>query len=529
MSAPWTGVERAVRGYLRRLRRLTRGYAATHEMARELLRLLDLPGSWPRSVSNRLLARRVEVELELDRLADDALEDVAGILRLDGRRGGGVVRVEERVKALFCSLCRAGRQCVREGRMRYFRTLIWLVGAEERRVLFLYAGGVGGWSRPFCVTRAGRIFDLGEVLSWERTGREQVWCRCGGAGCGHLLLPVTRAGMVRERFFNRVAVVPRGCGVVATVGPERFWDAGSDIGKWHEAAFGHAVPLVRRVVGLAGSPAGGIRNTPGERRMMFVMDRGVPHIEMGAAVPVARLSRLERLLWRHEFGHYIDYWINGFMNGPCSFHDLGLRRALRMDGRAMVMRAGLQGSCDWRLRSALRTGQVLHGLLEHMVGLSSAARLAWIRQELGGFGLTLEQVEGALEVEVAYPGFAVDPVRLVLLLTALRRRDPFLFGEQVLEWWRHRESGMVLSVADFFGAMTNNFIGYGHAEAYYQESPMRCGSEAFANGVVLFGDGNPFWGRLLLIMAPRFAGRLLAILSAVDQVGVGERRFQAAR
>ncbi|MBF0192664.1 MAG: hypothetical protein HQL99_16230 [Magnetococcales bacterium] len=160
-------------------------------------------------------------------------------------------------------------------------------------------------------------------------------------------------------------------------------------------------------------------------------------------------------------------------------------------------------------------------------------RLDWMDGELRGFGLTLNQVEGALAVDLGYRGVVEDPERLLVLLVALRRRDVFLFGEQVLEWGRrrHQEMGMALIVAAVFGALTGNVVGGGHSEGYYRDSPVRRGGEAFANGVVLLGDGNLFWSRILLILAPRFAARLMVVLREAGQFPPeqAERCSQAAR
>ncbi|MBF0165650.1 MAG: hypothetical protein HQM01_14300 [Magnetococcales bacterium] len=296
--------------------------------------------------------------------------------------------------------------------------------------------------------------------------------------------------------------------------------AKTDIGKWHNFAFSRSSDLMRRVVALAGTPSGGIHNTPGQKRIMFVMDRGIPRIDMGEVVQRSCLSHLEKLVWRHEYGHYLDHWINGFKDGPCSFHDLALRRAILADNRAILMRAGLLGSRTYRLQVALRTNRVLYGLLKRLHSLSPIERQIWMDWELQGFGLTLGLAEEALESDEWYRGFAKDQFsRLVLLLTALKRRDPLLFGEQVLKWRKrsHQESCLALVVADFFGAMTGNIIGYGHTDEYYRESPMRQGGEAFANALVLLWEKNVFWSRLLAIMAPRFVARLMIVLRRAQE------------
>ncbi|MBF0271606.1 MAG: hypothetical protein HQL98_06065 [Magnetococcales bacterium] len=210
-----------------------------------------------------------------------------------------------------------------------------------------------------------------------------------------------------------------------------------------------------------------------------------------------------------------------------------MRRAVVMEGRAIGMRAGLLGSGEGRRRTVLATNRVLYGLREVWRGLAPQARSGWMDGELRGFGLTLNQVEGALEVDLGYRGFEEDPERLLMLLVALRRRDAFLFGEQVLEWGRrrHQEMGMALIVADLFGALTGNVVGRGHSEGYYRDSPARRGGEAFANGLVLLGDGNLFWSRVLMVLAPRFAGRLMAVLRGAGQAPPeqAERCSQAFR
>ncbi|MBF0212423.1 MAG: hypothetical protein HQM00_02530 [Magnetococcales bacterium] len=540
------GLESVAQAYARQMSRLTRGYAATHPLVRELLRALALSEVWSQGARNRLLVARLAVETGFGRLASALVDDGSRVLRAATTgRGFGRERVGRRLGVVASRLSGAGSRALLDGRMVQVRMLLRLMGEAERRVYFWYAGACGAESRPFCVERAGRVFDLGEVLSWERmrwSGRVEegsVFDHCGGAGCGHLLLPITVEGVGRGRIFSRVA--GRGAelrsfrGVANAAGPERFWNPDGEIGRWHEAAFGRAPDLVRRVVGLAGVPAGGIRNTPGRRRMMFAFERGVPHIEMGGIVYRSRLLRLEKLVWRHEFGHYLDYWLHGFTGNPLSFADREMRRAVRLDGSAIGIRAGLTGSVETRRRIVMTTQRLLHELLEHSASLSCRERAGWMDEALRGFGLTLNQVEAALEEDALYRGFGEDPVRMVMLLTALRRRDPFLFGEHVLEWRRrrHQELGMALIVADLFGALTGNVVGQGHADEYYLASPARRGGEAFANAWVMLGDGNRFWSRLLRIMAPRFTVCLMNALRAAAQAGeavsVPESRSQAAR
>ncbi|MBF0126213.1 MAG: hypothetical protein HQM02_03280 [Magnetococcales bacterium] len=510
------------------MRQLVRRFVDTHAPAVALLGALDLPRGWGQEVRNRLLVQRLEVARGLERLGDGVLGEVVGDLVTVWRRERGLFWLAGRIHRLVESLAVEGRNRLLDGRMIYFRTILSQVGQSARRTHFLFAGAVGEETRPFCAVRAGWVFDLGEVLSWEKmswSGQREdgrVLECCGGRGCRHILLPVAAEGLGRERFFSRLGrrVVGQGGSRRGT----RYWDGGTGCGQWHDAAFGNALEYMRRAVGRVGEPAGGIRNTPGERRMMFVLQDGVPWIEMGVVPYRESLLRLEKLIWRHEFGHYMDYFLNGFNNQPCSHADSILRRALIREGCAVAMRAGLRGSVAYRKRIAKRTSQTLHTLMVRMGLIPGEARRAWFDEAFRRFGLTLQQVEGVLGVDTLYGGFEREQNRLVLLLTALERRDVLLLGEQVLEWrrQRHQELGMALTVGDFFGSMTGNLVGRGHRDDYYRHHPSRRFTETFANGVVMLGDWNLFWTRLMQIMTPRFAGRMIAILQ-------DESRFSGLR
>lgn len=251
--------------------------------------------------------------------------------------------------------------------------------------------------------------------------------------------------------------------------------------------------------------------------MMFVLSRGVPRIEMGELRYGERLLRLEKLVWRHEFGHYIDYFINNFENEPCSFRDEGLVRGMNRDGHLLRLRAGLGGSVAFRRRISLVTNRSLNRWLNRLERVGMGERRGWLDRAFRRFGLTLQQVEGALRTDTVYGGFEAEQGRLLSLLVALERRDALLLGEHVLEWRRgwNQERGMVLIVSDFFAAMTGQAVGRGHGEGYYQHHPARRGSELFANGVAMLGDRNLFWTRVLLRFAPGFTTRLIGILKGM--------------
>ncbi|MEO5330872.1 MAG: hypothetical protein H7839_02525 [Magnetococcus sp. YQC-5] len=510
--------------YLTPLRKLIKQFSDTHLPASRLLEVLGLPTELPQSLLNQLLIKKNDIESALSHLGEQTQSEWLNDVIKVSQQQRPISWLEYRLQSRSEYWRETGQQLLLDGRMAYFRTILHLMGQRDGRAYFLYAGSIGPTTRPFCAVRTGRVFDLGEVMAWDK----MVWVgqipgagvmeRCGGSNCRHLLLPVQSNDISQERFSSRILKPApptiRTRRDTPAIEVKKYWNSNTLAGQWHDAAFGRSLEYLRRAVGLAGEPTGGIHNSPGERRMMFILENGVPRIEMGQIRYQTGMLRLEKLVWRHEFGHYMDYMINGFRNGPFSFRDPELRRARLMDSRVITMRAGLTGSAAYRLRTRIRTSQVLHALMQQRDALNKDERLKWFDGEFRSFGLTLEQVESALRVDTVYRGFQAEQHRLVVLLTALRRQDALLFGEHVLEWRRkrHQELGMSVTVADFFGSMTGSVVGHGHTLAYYREHPSRYASESFANGVALLGDGNLFWTRVLQILSPRFTMRMIDIM-----------------
>lgn len=530
--------------YKSSLYKLVKNFSDTHVIAKELLKVLSLPVAWPQSVLNQLLSKRLDIEFELRELIETGQNDIINYFKKVGLQKCSMIELGNGIHDLVNGWFDVALKRLLDGRMAYFRTILRLIGEGDRRIYFLYTGLTDGLTRPFCAIRNGRVFDLGEVRAWDK----MVWIgqrvgysvleRCGGHNCRHLLLPVLSEEMPKERFYSRlvkgVGLVGRSAKEVNLVGQsvqsvnlvgrstkpvtvaamKHYWCSDTVIGQWHDAAFGHALEYLRRAVGWSGVPTGGIRNTPGEQLMMFVLKNKVAWIEMGPIQYHTRLLRLEKLVWRHEFGHYMDYLLNSLNNIPLSFKDLILKRALLQDSQVIVMRAGLVGSKDYRMRIITKTNQVLYALMKQNSSIQASERQDWFDGEFRKFGLTLQQVEKALRIDSVYTGFELEQNRLILLLTALIRRDAFLFGEHVLEWGRksHQQLGMSLIIGDYFGSITRNRVGRGHRDGYYQDVASRQGSETFANGIVLLGDGNLFWTRLLQILTPRFTSRMIEIL-----------------
>ncbi|NGZ07430.1 MAG: hypothetical protein G8237_13855 [Magnetococcales bacterium] len=540
----WVGVMPDLRRIplerVRHMRPVMRSVATIHGMARELLAGVGLPTRWSQGVSNQLMMQRLGVEERLVQLAQAEWVHVEVGIHLAARRGGQRMDVVAAVLRRVRGWSRQANRLVLDGRMACLRTLIHLVGEAERCERFYYAGPRCVESRPFCQERVGRLFGRDEVVAWERltwSGQERrdtLWAWCGGAGCHHVLLPVPNTFLWPRAPPVTLCATPFAHGSPAGAHHvKRYWNPDDPVGMWHEVAFGHAPHEVRQAVGRAGIPEGGVRTSPDQTRMQFVLERGVAHIDMGVMRDQSRGGRLDQLLWRHEFGHYLDYSYGKLYNQMWSCHDAKMRRALWMDGQAVMLRAGVIGREPWRMRTMLATNRLVAQLWHEMEQRSGAAAIVWLVEQLHPFGLALDRVEQALIQDAGYAGVVADPWHLVVLLAAWQRRDSLLLGEHVLQWRRpgQERMGMAMTLADLFGALTVNRIGFGHSDRYYRQDPARRGSEVFANSLVLLGDGNPFWGQLLQRFAPRIHACLVAALAWSGQADArqADSRSQAVR
>ncbi|MBF0439199.1 MAG: hypothetical protein HQL93_08755 [Magnetococcales bacterium] len=141
--------------YANPLRKLVKRFSDTHAVAFELLKALDLPTKLPQTLLNQLLVKRIEVELALEQLTRQTQVDVSACWQTARQQQRSLHWIGARVVSMGHAWAEKGKQHLLEGRMSYFRTILYRMGEQERRIFFLYAGAVDAQTRPFCATRAG--------------------------------------------------------------------------------------------------------------------------------------------------------------------------------------------------------------------------------------------------------------------------------------------------------------------------------------------------------------------------------------
>lgn len=81
---------------------------------------------------------------------------------------------------------------VMNGLMIFSRAIV--TSALEDDALVMYVGPRDEKNRPFCAERAGNIYTMKEVLSWDNGQGLPAAVYCGGYNCRHFLYPLGNGG-----------------------------------------------------------------------------------------------------------------------------------------------------------------------------------------------------------------------------------------------------------------------------------------------------------------------------------------------
>lgn len=225
---------------------------------------------------------------------------------------------------------------------------------------------------------------------------------------------------------------------------------------WHEAAWKHATPEFAKVMANTLPLTDVIQ----KRKEYYQSGR---HLIAMSTKSTAAAKPYHLAVWRHEYGHAIDY------NGD-RFHGRAMKysQQLRQEGDALVARVKTAKPDPANFQS-----EESQRLAAEKIGIDLDALRAFSRQ------ITPHQ-----------------PVPE--LLSNVVEGAPLLLGFDA-DHQMHR-----LMFHDFLGALTLNRIGYGHSTRYYTSRSGTRTAEAFANYVALTqGEHGKTFRALLHSIAPQ--------------------------
>lgn len=294
-------------------------------------------------------------------------------------------------------------------------------------------------------------------------------------------------------------------------------------GKWHTASFEDAPDWVRNVI--AAQADVGV-----QYRSKGAWAKAGSLIEMGRGKAKALGDRFQQGIWRHEFGHIVDFRVGtGF---PRRSSEDDFKRALNDDEAEILTRSGktpglraqfLAGQYEAARNEVIDTEQPDRvGLLQRMAAAASVdfdEFMALVREDLTVLDAAGPESVGAAArvasmLKALELGDAEGFVRF-----AVGVGDAALSARDRLAGWN--KEGSVALLADLIGAVTRNgacrYAGgyYGHSDSYYRKTPGGRGTEAFANLTALAGVKRRLWWEIASRLVPQSARKFKEIMEGL--------------
>lgn len=239
-------------------------------------------------------------------------------------------------------------------------------------------------------------------------------------------------------------------------------------------------------------------------------------ITMGSA---KRNAEALAVVWRHEYGHAIDF--NGTGNAASGRYSPELIE----EGSALAKRqAALKGEQDPQALIAMVRQDIQKGK-EAYPDLNPEDLKAFVPP----LGLLGQLQEERMNERAAIHG--PEEQKRAAAERADRRMQGYIdgvyatLGSGRLSGISHADTHSSTMFNDFCGALTMNEVGYGHANAYYRQAPFYRTTEAFANYVCLTeGQGGPIYKAILHRIAPKTCAGFEEILDARAKAASQERQ-----
>ena len=210
-------------------------------------------------------------------------------------------------------------------------------------------------------------------------------------------------------------------------------------------------------------------------------------------------------VWRHEYGHHIDY-------------NMGKRLYGSAYASRAVVKPMKKDKSEYSPRKKAQHRETTKANLESMVDdgiITDKAVLAFAERN----GFTADDLK-------AYLGdkWADDTNTTARFIAAAEAKDFDIISYRLSDTFFKEYEGP--NFADYLGAITNNRVGWGHSKAYYRRfSQWERGftkghsTEAMANYTALMGSENrESWRKLMEIFAPETTKSFDDLYEAIDDL-----------
>lgn len=209
-------------------------------------------------------------------------------------------------------------------------------------------------------------------------------------------------------------------------------------------------------------------------------------------------------VYAHEYGHFIDDIIGQSLDRSAG-KGFGYISARAHDLRAADMRGVRKNKTP--TTSSVRAGQAYQDEFARTIKNRRPENEASVAKSLADNGVDYEQ----LKVDLKRAGWKDDDLQAEghRIAAAMNANDPGAVIHQVLETFARTNTKafrLWVNVADFFGAMTKNKIGFGHSNSYYGSSRRAAhaqNTEMFTNYFALRAQ-YPAFAQIVKFFSPQW-------------------------
>lgn len=295
-------------------------------------------------------------------------------------------------------------------------------------------------------------------------------------------------------------------------GIDNPWNPGTETGRRHEEHFIDAPQWLKAAIGRAGEVTVNVGRGSYYRF-------GQRFLNMGAK---ADKSARAGAVWRHEFGHHLDW----YMGKEVSWRSIkpDFTDAMKRDANELRDRSGLGGRITKRRDLLAQNVATLSRVSDEIADMTSALRVVRLKRLAKDVSIDLDELETWLDKHGGYLGTLSRrsvgrDAGIARLLTAWKRKDAqglldaldgarrnpdgSIVRETIANLTQSYWHGSASHVSDLFSAATNKRVeGSGsHTASYYRRNPHFRQAESWANITDLAATGD-IGQRLLQDFAP---------------------------
>jgi SPP1 gp7 family putative phage head morphogenesis protein len=207
----------------------------------------------------------------------------------------------------------------------------------------------------------------------------------------------------------------------------------------------------------------------------------------------------DRSTWRHEYGHHLDREFARQLSD-------GARKKGRnhVSAQGDFLKAFAADTRSVNKGAGGRTPSVAFensssAFQKHVKGAQSGGT-EYLNNQFKKHGLTYRGMRDLhrkhMDATVDSPNDVIMRNKMAMLLAAIDTGNAQFYINQVWETAQYFKSGISGHISDYYGAITQNRVGYGHSAGYYKVGMHKRTTEAFANATTMIGAESG-WAKVI--------------------------------